>query len=327
MEHQDCIGFLSYSGSLVEDGLLDARKSAEALLGLDQAIRHFAGEQSPQLKEADYEFPVRIQQSSWDAIIPSNIGDWIMACLGIGAVKYVATAASEMAKKDFKDAGFRDIFRRALEAVQWMIRLGKHLGHLKIRKVENVRWKEDNQVVSVPNSEGEFLDVPREYLELVQTARPDLLKRITQLVEEERQMSVSVVRDGQQFSETVTSKYRTIFTGEETNETDVLFPELQHGQDVSLEGNVTRGNENTNSIGFKYMNHILTCYPKRGSIVEYKSTLFEEAQIHGTVSRSDEYGGINALRPKIIFDKVEALPPSKGQPGLFANGVAGEENE
>jgi hypothetical protein len=38
MENEDCIGYLSYSGSLVENGLLDARKSAQALLGLDEAI-------------------------------------------------------------------------------------------------------------------------------------------------------------------------------------------------------------------------------------------------------------------------------------------------
>jgi hypothetical protein len=269
------------------------------------------------LKETDYEFPVRIQQSSWDAVIPSGIGEWIIASLGAGALTYATTAAKEMAKTDFRDVSIKDVFRRALEAVQWMMRLGKHLGHLKIRKVANVRWKDDNQVVSIPNSDGEYLDIPREYLDLVQTARPDLLKRMMELVEEDRQMSIAVVQKGEHHTETVTSRYRVVFTGEDTTEADVLFPELKHGQYVTLQGNVTRGNENTNSIGFRYSEHILTCYPAEGSIVEYKSTLFEEAQIHGTVSRSDEYGGQSARRPKIIFEKVEALPPKKPALGLY----------
>jgi hypothetical protein len=84
----------------------------------------------------------------------------------------------------------------------------------------------------------------------------------------------------------------------------VLFPELKHGMNVVLDGEVTRGNETTNSIGFRYNDHILTAYPKTGSVVRYKSTLFLKAKIFGTISRVDELGKIAANRPKIIFDDI-----------------------
>ena len=41
MTEEKYIGYLKYSGKSVEDGLMDARKSAEALLGFDEVLRYF----------------------------------------------------------------------------------------------------------------------------------------------------------------------------------------------------------------------------------------------------------------------------------------------
>ena len=40
-QEEKYIGYLKYSGKSIEDGLLDARKSAEALLGFDEILRYF----------------------------------------------------------------------------------------------------------------------------------------------------------------------------------------------------------------------------------------------------------------------------------------------
>jgi len=39
MDSEDCLGFIKYEGKLVAEGVMDARKQASALLGLDQALR------------------------------------------------------------------------------------------------------------------------------------------------------------------------------------------------------------------------------------------------------------------------------------------------
>ena len=80
-----------------------------------------------------------------------------------------------------------------------------------------------------------------------------------------------------------------------------------HGESVVLEGEVTRENKTSNSMGFKYKDHILTAYPESGSIVKYKPLLFLKCRLYGTVSRLDEKGRIAARRPKLIFSHIEPL--------------------
>jgi hypothetical protein len=96
-----------------------------------------------------------------------------------------------------------------------------------------------------------------------------------------------------------------------------LFPELEHGQPVELEGSTTRGNENSNNIGFRYKDHILTCYPKSGSIVNYKNALFEKCKIVGLISREDKYGNISLRRPNIIFHELVPLEQDSKTLSLF----------
>jgi len=37
---------------------------------------------------------------------------------------------------------------------------------------------------------------------------------------------------------------------------DFIFPEIQHEDEVRLEGKLTRGNEQSNTVGFEYQGHI-----------------------------------------------------------------------
>jgi hypothetical protein len=53
-ELQEYLGFVEFTGEGVDDGLLDARKQASALIGFDSSIRYFVGRQIPDLQNADY---------------------------------------------------------------------------------------------------------------------------------------------------------------------------------------------------------------------------------------------------------------------------------
>lgn len=299
------LGYVKYSGELVKDGYLDARKSAQALLGVDEAVRFFVYQQAPELRTLDFEFPVKVKKGSWEIVI----GGILLA--------YGAKAAQKMAENDFKDVGLKDVLKKALGAIQWMIRIGKHLGDLTIKKFENVQFRDNNALIGLRNSQGEYLYVPKEFLDFYASASPALLRKMSEVVEEERSLTVGVY-DGQAvIEETVTRKHRQIFTHEEEELGEVLFPELEHGQSVVLEGELTRGNEMSNTVGIGYQGHILTGVPEVGSIVRFKSSLFLRCRVHGRVSREDEKGRLDARRPRIIFSRIEPLESDDDNHQLF----------
>lgn len=299
------LGYVKYSGELVKDGYLDARKSAQALLGVDEAVRFFVFQQAPELRAVDFEFPVKVKKGSWEIVI----GGILLA--------YGAKAAQKMAENDFKDIGLKDVFKKALSAIQWMIRIGKHMGDLTIKKFENVQFRDNNGLIGIRNSQGEYLYVPKEFLDFYASASPALLKKMSEVVEEERSLSVGIY-DGQAvIEETVTRKHRQIFTHEVEEPGELLFPELEHGQSVVLEGELTRGNEMSNTVGIGYQGHILTGLPEVGSVVRFKPSLFLRCRVYGRVSREDEKGRLDARRPRIIFTRIEPLESDDDNHQLF----------
>lgn len=314
LKYDGYIGFLEYSGEQTQDGLLDARKSAKALLGFDRALRFLLEQEQPILRDIDFEIPVRVQPGSWLALIPDTIGKWIITALGV----YITTAASKMASKDFKNIGFNTLFRKALNYIQWHIKLGKHLGTIHYKDFTKVQWRNNNQEIGIKNEEGEILFVPKEIIEVFINCPDTLLTEIVSVVDKERELRVGIVDRNNITSAVVTEKDRHIFFVPE-KEPDVLFPEFEHGKLVNLRGLVTRGNENTNSIGFEYQGHILTCFPRVGSIVRFKPALFLNCIIIGVISRADEFGGISNSRPKIIFDDLITIEKNDKTSNLFEN--------
>lgn len=306
------LGYVRYCGKSVETGLLDARKSAQALLGFDEAVRFFVGCQSPALQKANFDLPVRIRQGSWEALIPDTMF-WVKTFIGASATAYGIKAAQKMAENDFQDIGLKTVLSKSLEAIQWVIRIGKHIGTITKKKFDSVRFRNDNDEIGIPNHDNELLWVPRYYLELYTKCPRSLLQKLADIVEEERVLTVGMIKDGVEVEEVISPRYKEIFA---PTEEDVLFPELEHGMDVVLDGEVTRGNETSNSIGFRYSDHILTAHPKKGSVVRYKPALFLKAKIFGTISRTDETGRTTARRPKIIFDDIV---PDETEPEQYPN--------
>ena len=185
-EQAQFIGSMKFNGELVKDGFLDSKKSAQAILGFDEAVRFFILQQAPDLEEFEFEFPVKIQSGSWEVLIPGNIAEWIQTALGVGATGYVLKAVQKMADRDFENFGFKDLFIKALLAIQWTIKIGKHIGDLTIKTFTNLKFKNDNQEIGIPNSEGDYLFIPKEYFEYYIDTHPKLLSNIIELVDDER---------------------------------------------------------------------------------------------------------------------------------------------
>lgn len=308
---KEFIGFVKYDGKRLESGAFDARKSAKALIGFDEALRHFILAQAPDLRDIEFEVPVRIEKGSWIASIPTDVSTLFQLGLGIAATAYVTNAAKKMAEKDFDGVGFKDIFKTALESIKWIARIGKHLGNLDQRQFDDVKFKQNNELIGIPNETGEYLYLPVKYLELYAHCSPKILEKLAANIDTETTLSIGVVVDGKIDQETITAHEKSIFSDEEEELTDeLLFPELVHGAVVSLTGEVTRENKTSQSMGFKYQGHILTAYPETRNIVPYKPMLFETCRLIGIVDRIDEKGRVGAKRPKLIFSSLE---PVSGQ--------------
>jgi len=275
--------------------------------------------ENAELAKVDFEIPVRIRKGSWDALIPNDIGLMIAAGLTVVGTAYATAAAQQLAKNDFKDASLRGIVSKSLGAIQWMIRIGKHIGSTTVKKFANTRFRNNNEEIGIANGDGAYLFVPREHLDAYASASPKLLSKLADLVEEERVLSIGIYEDGQIKEADVRRGDRRIFGSQPDDEEpdELLFPELIHGKYVELEGHTIRGNENQNNIGLRYEDRILTCVPVRGSIVEHKQALFCRCRIRGTISRADKFGNITEKKPRITFDSL--IPLESTQQSLFSD--------
>ncbi|WOD09864.1 hypothetical protein RPW65_12425 [Pseudomonas sp. NyZ704] len=318
MEEEKYIGYIKYEGQLVESGLMDARRQAKALLSFDSALRYFIAKQAPEFRNLDFEIPIRVQKGSWEALIPETAAGWVQAGLGVVATAYFTKASQKMAEKDFADFGITDLFRKAVDSIKWFIRIGKHMGNVTVREFKNVRFSDDGSLIGIANEAGEVLYVPKKMLDLYVTTNPKLIEGLAGNIQEGRSLVVCAVKGGVVDEEVVDVKDKEIFCEEdEEADEDILFPELIHGDFVVLEGEVTRENKTSNSMGFKYLDHILTAYPDSGSIVRYKPILFLKCMLYGTVSRLDEKGRIGARRPKLYFSALEPLEVERKDEDLF----------
>lgn len=295
------VGFVKYEGKAVGPGILDAGKAGMALTGLDDLLRYFNSRQSVELAKADYEIPVRIQNGSWEAVI--------IAGLSAFAVAYLGRAGNEMAKKDFDGVGLKDVFKKSLQAAVHLIRLAKHTSKLKGWVLENVRWRNDNTEIGIQNKSGQYEYFPAEYVKWYSSLPPQIMRKMAEVVEDERTLVIGVLDNGVVLQEKVTIREKVIFTRDvaEDLEDEVLFPDLEHGMDVKIEGRLIRGNAETNSIGLEYRGHNLNCVPEHGSVVQYKPALFLRCLVEGQVSRIGKSHFVAERRPTIIIRRVTPL--------------------
>lgn len=308
------IGSIKVEGESVAPGVFDAGKAGLALVGLDEALRYFNLCQSPDFAKLDYELPVKIRTGSWEAIIWAGVG----GSLVIFAKKYLETAAEEMAKRDFEGIGFKDVFRKSMQALVYLIRLAKRTSKLKDWDLRNIKWHNNNQDVGIQDENGDYIFVPKEFLNWYARMPAKTIGKIVQVVEKDRELIVSAVHENGLLLEKVTLRDREIFLGnyDSGEEGDFLFPDLRHGDDVEIEGVLTRGNAKTNSFGVEYQGHIINCVPDNGSVEQYKYALFLNCLIQGRVTRLYKDTAVAERKPTIIVNTVIPLERDQ-QTSLF----------
>lgn len=310
--NQPSIGYLKYCGKAVESGVIDALSAGESLISFSRTVNHLASVKYPFLSDVEINTPVMIKKGSWLALIPDDIETIAKAGSGIVATAYFSTVAKKLAENGFKDKTLTDVLKDGLKACIWLVRLAIHVKDSSKRKFENLSWRKENQEIGVTNDEGKMLWVPECVIRVHELTPEYLLQGMVKAIQENRTLAIGVEDGNDSDVIEVTEKEKGYFIPE-TEETDVLFPELEHGATVELQGYVTRGTQTSNSIGFRYDDHILTCHPREGSITRFKKCLFLKCKILGEITRAEKNGGTNDPRPKIIFDTISVLTDDQGE--------------
>lgn len=307
MENENYVGYLKFYGKNIENGIIQADIAGQALIGFDECIRFFNKKQNPEIILYDYKIPVITEKGSWVV--------WVLGSMagmaGIFGTAYLKKAGEKMAEKDFQDIGFSDIFRKSLLALKNLVDLIKH-------KKGNINWenedfyieqKNDSFFVSIKNESGESILIPIEQLEWFKNIPKKSLEKIVQGVMVGQSLSIGVRNENENFDSTsITNEEKSLFlSSEEDEQEEVIFPELVHGETTKLEGKLVRGNEKTNSLGFEYKGVILNCHPTKGSIRQYKSSLFLKCKIDCYINRHEKSDLILDKKPTLHIERVEPL--------------------
>lgn len=304
------VGYLKLYGEAVPTGVISASAAGNVLLGLDDCIKYFCRRQAPGLAAVDYEIPVKTSEGSWVVWVQEHGMLVVTGIAAIGASSYVKKAAEKMAEKDFKDIGLSDVVRKSVDALKKLIDVLKHTKGNR-EWTSDLHWAAGAGVVGIENESGETIYIPMEYLKWYMEIPPNMLKRISATVREGRSLEVGVrSEDGGHFEATTITVEEKSFFGHQpaaNDDGEFLFPELEHGDTVRLEGKLTRGNENANSLGLEYHGHVLNCVPGIGNIKKYKHALFLHCVVEGTVSRLYKQSHIAERRPTIIISDITPL--------------------
>jgi hypothetical protein len=145
------VGYIKYSGRDVGRGVIDAGSAGSARIGLDETIRYFNAQQSPDFANLQYDLPITTRSGSWEVIVLGGVG----AVEGAYALGYTKKAGEKLAENDFKNIGLKDLLKRSLSAAETLAKIVKHAR--RARGWEAVRFTMDNvdEKIVLPNDQGE----------------------------------------------------------------------------------------------------------------------------------------------------------------------------
>ncbi len=130
---------------LLTESFYGLKKNAAA--GVDEMTWHLYKKGLAE-RIVDLELPVKIRQGSWEAYIPDAIF-WVKTIAGIAETAYLAKAAQQMAENDFDNVAIKTVLAKSFEAIQWVIKIGEHLGTISIKKFEIVKFRNNNTEIGI----------------------------------------------------------------------------------------------------------------------------------------------------------------------------------
>lgn len=322
------IGQVRLWGPGAEGANIGAQKASDALLGFQKLFQYVATQEDSRFSSRQFDLPVKIRQGSTVFQIAQDWGRIILenpAWCAFAAV-YMGAFAKQAAEKGLLETGtVKDLNRLArttFKGILALIRIGKFVGGIGIEFLKKVQVKATSaDVILLVLPDGSQIEVNLWEYDLFEKCPKELLSVIAGTVDENIELEIaSWDSDGTVHFEYIKRADRDFFVIDDS-EKDILFPEMIHGEYVELEGFITRINERTQTIGFEYKGHILTCIPNEGSVLPFKDRLisqrndhfFQRVTLKGYVERLDINDEYKATRPRISFVDIIPLEESDDQ--------------
>jgi len=186
----------------------------------------------------------------------------------------------------------------------------------------------DDRRIELTNSRMEKIIVTPAELEAYRTTPPTKLRELVTMVGRHTSLYVDdkpiTSTDIPDTAEEVDFMDRRVFDSRDMEQNDRLaFPELTQDMHVYLEGELTRGNARTDTLGFSYDGRILKAIPPDGGVKGVRDSLFGPVRIDAYVDRRSTAKGSRAVlkKPILRIVSIESLDTSSAgedQQKLFA---------
>ncbi len=300
----DYAGYIKFYGEKVNDGILDTKSAANALLGTDEALRYFVKLKNPSWKKIQFNLPVKMRQGSWEIILIPGIS--------LGAVIYMKHFFKKAAEDGFLETGIAKdlakVIRESIISLYMFVEIAKFMASSNNDQIKTTIDKLDQTNV-ILSSKKKKLTIKRVYYDEFVNAPKSLINKLASVIDKDRELEIGcVLESGDVRSTQIPWEQKQIFSHEE----EFILPELEHGKYVELEGEIIRGNESTNTLGFRFKEHTITAKPLKGTLAEYKDYLisgdihhiFTPVKMVGQVDRMDVFGEIKKKRPQILFTDI-----------------------
>jgi len=232
MNQSNKSAYFKYSGNAVQEGIIDSKVAGEALLGFSKSLKHIVKVQHPYLEDLEIHTPVKIQKGSWEALIPNSIEAWLTTAIGVSATAYCVKVAQKLAENGFKDKTLTDVVKDAAKALIWTIRLSKHLGTTAKKRFENVKWRNNNEEAGITNEQRQILWIPVYILKIYHRIPESFYKGLIKGVDHNRTLKIGNYEGDYLDEVEVSHRDKSIFVDEVEDDTEFVFPELEHGDNV-----------------------------------------------------------------------------------------------
>ena len=320
MESCETIGYLKYSWKLVDEWFFDARKSAEAIIGFDEMLRYFIAKEEIQLSNANFELPIQIKKGSWEIILGLASIWWVYSYLkAVGETAWKEGLLETWPAKDVKK-----IFKWAIISIQWLVKVISHIKDSKNRRLEWITFRNNNTEIWIPNEKWEYLFIPKEKYDLFLEFPDRIFQKNVKLIEKERVLEIGSI-DWDKIERVKITESEKHYFYQKEDENDIILPELQHGENVELEWEITRTTESTSTIGFRYNWHVLRCTPLNRTLASFKDKIISSDELHffskvkmtWFIDRLDKDWHFKEKKPSIRFTDIQIITEEQDNLSLF----------
>jgi hypothetical protein len=320
--YQNDTGFIRIDGDDIIDGEIDIQTALNALNGTSSTLSYLLKKEDSDIANAkDINYPIKTREGCWEVLIPFGsiaLGALVLRPLSAGLTEYAKGIGKGVSAKQLGAKDNKKSFESAFEKLLIIIKIAQHLGVIDNKRDLKVAFSGKNNKALLTNQEGQVLSTTLDEIKLFQECPDKLLLQLASVVTDYRTLSIGYRRNDQTNEVVIDRESKEVFCPEDEIQEPIL-PELKDGDYVSLEGFVTRGNQVTNTLGFRYEGHVLTCEPVDALITGYIQAHYKNCLLKGRVARTSKaevfYGKRD--RPKIFFDSLEVIEKPSSQTSLL----------